>query len=241
MPAPLLFLLTPGFIALGVYATHKRRWLTTSLAAGSAALLGLLAITLPLDETWLGLTFTSTWTVLGRTLALEPVDRLGLAFIFVQAAWLFLASRLVTPTRFFLPGGLLILSLLSAALFVQPFVFAAVFFELAAALAVFLLADERHRVTRGALRFFVFMTLGMIFILVTGWLLEAIKSSPDDAALTLFGRIGFRDCIGSQARHVEGADQVDVDDALKHFQRMRTLFTDRFHSRRDPGAVDQAA
>lgn len=185
MPAPLLFLLAPGVIALGVYAVRERRWFATSLAAGSAALLGLLAVILPLDNTWLGLTFASTWSVLGRTLALEPVDRLGLAFIFVQAAWLFLASRLVAPSRFFLPGGLLILSLLSAALFVQPFVFAAVFFELAAALAVFLLADERHRVTRGALRFFVFMTMGMIFILVTGWLLEAIKSSPDDAALTL--------------------------------------------------------
>lgn len=205
MPAPLLFLLTPGLVACGVVVAHRRRWLATGLAAGSAALLGLLAITLPLDEAWLGLTLTSTWTILGRTLALEPVDRLGLAFIFMQAALLFLAARLVTSTRFFLPGGLLILSLLSAALFVQPFVFAAAFFELAAALAVFLLADEHHRNTRGAVRFFVFMTLGMIFILVTGWLLEAIQASPDDSALTLRATItlalGFAIILGVAPFH----------------------------------------
>ncbi len=205
MPAPLIFLVVPAIAALGVYLTSRRRWLATGLAAGSAALLGLLAVTIPLDETWLGLSLDSAWTILGRTLTLEPVDRLGLAFIFVQAALLFLAARLVEPNRFFLPLGLLILSLLSAALFVQPFVFAALFLELASALAVFLLADERHRVTRGALRFFVFMTLGMIFILVTGWLLEAIKSSPEDATLTrratLTLAIGFAIVLGVAPFH----------------------------------------
>lgn len=205
MPAPLLFILAPGLVALIVFVFKRQRWLATGLAVGSTVLLGLLAVRLPLDETWLGLTIDSTWTILGRTLALEPVDRLGLAFIFVQAALLFLASRLVEPTRLFLPLGLLILSLLSAALFIQPFVFAALFFELAAALAVFLLADERHRSTRGALRYFVFMTLGMIFILVTGWLLEAIKTSPEDATLTLRATltlaVGFAIALGVAPFH----------------------------------------
>lgn len=207
MPAPLLFLLAPGLAALGVYILNliQRRWLATGLAVGVTVLLSLLAIILPLDEAWLGLTIRSTWTVLGRTLALEPVDRLGLAFIYGQAALLFLASRLIEPTRLYLPLGLLILGLLSAALFIQPFVFAALFFELAAALAVFLLADERHRATRGALRYFVFMTLGMIFILVTGWLLEAIKASPDDPTLTLRATltlaVGFAIVLGIAPFH----------------------------------------
>jgi formate hydrogenlyase subunit 3/multisubunit Na+/H+ antiporter MnhD subunit len=205
MPAPLLFLITPGLVALVVYGVGKRRWLAVGLAAGSAALLGLLAVVLPLDEPWLGLTLNSRWIVLGRTVALEPVDRLGLAFIFAQAALLFFVSRLIESNRFFLPLGLLVLSLLSAALFIQPFVFAALFLELASALAVFLLADERHRVTRGALRFFVFMTLGMIFILITGWLLEAIEASPDDSALTLRATltlaVGFAIVLGVAPFH----------------------------------------
>jgi hypothetical protein len=49
--------------------------------------------------------------------------------------------------------------------------------------------------------------------------------------------------IASAARraHVEGADQVDVDGALEHVQRMRAVLADGLDGRRHAGAVDQAA
>jgi formate hydrogenlyase subunit 3/multisubunit Na+/H+ antiporter MnhD subunit len=46
-----------------------------------------------------------------------------------------------------------------------------------------MLADERHPATRGALRYFAYHTLGMPFILFTGWLVETSAANPQDPRL----------------------------------------------------------
>ncbi len=181
MPAPILFMGLPLLAAPAVYLLRRWRRLTPVLAAALTALLALLALILPLARPigWLGnFIIADSMTVLGRAFVIEPADRLGLAFIFFEAALLFLSAALAEPGRFYVAAGLAALGLLAAALFVQPFLFAALFLELAAVLAVFMLGDESRPVTRGALRFLVFMTLGMPFILVTGWLLDASAATP---------------------------------------------------------------
>ena len=139
--------------------------------------------------------------ILGRSFTVEAADRLALAFMFSQAALLFVASGMAETGPAFLPASLGVLGLLAAAQFVRPFLFAAVFLELAAALAVFMLVQERPgetlspQATRGALRFLVYTTLGLPFILLTGWLLEANAASPSDVTFinqaTLMLMIGF--------------------------------------------------
>jgi hypothetical protein len=52
---------------------------------------------------------------------------------------------------------------------------------------------------------------------------------------------GLAHRVGGQAAHVEGADQVDVDRALEHVQRVRAVLADGLDGRRHAGAVDQAA
>ncbi len=207
MPAPLLFLGLPALLALILLGVASR-WLrpgtwgpfgrSLALAAAAAAVvLALLGLGLPLDERilWGRALFPSTFTILGRTLAIDSADRISLAMMFGQGALLFLAGGLFGAGRFYLPGGLLVLGLLAAALFVRPFIFAAIFLELAAAAAVLMLVDEKHRETRGAWRFLVFVTLAMPFILLSGWLLENNAVNPNDvglisqAALTL--GVGF--------------------------------------------------
>jgi formate hydrogenlyase subunit 3/multisubunit Na+/H+ antiporter MnhD subunit len=134
--------------------------------------------------------------------AIEPGDRLALAFIFWQSALLFLVSGIGETNDLFLPAALANLGLVAAALFVRPFLFAALFLELGAALAVFMLAGSAYPAgsssppaTRGALRFLVYTTLGVPFILLTGWLLEASAANPADRALleqtTLMLMVGF--------------------------------------------------
>lgn len=204
MAAPLLFMLIPILTAALVWGL--RRWPTgaVAVAVGVGAVLAVLAIGLPVDAPT-GFSLRGTWTVLGRNFVLEPTDRLGLAFILAQATLLFGISRLTSTTRWFLPMGWAILSLLAAALMIRPFVFSALFMELASALAVFLLVDQAHPATRGAIRFLAFMTVGMACILVTGWLLEAIVASPDDAALTRLATVmlalGFAVWLGVAPFH----------------------------------------
>ena len=189
MPAPLLFVVIPFLLAPLVYLVQRVRAVGIVLSVLAAVALAGLALTLPFGRpiTALGgLVFDDTATVLGRSFLVEPGDRLALAFLFGQAALIFLVSGIADPGRTFLPASLGCLGLLSASLFVRPFLFAAFFLELAAAMAVLMLAAETPglrlspKATRGALRFLVYTTLGLPFILLTGWLLEASAASPAD-------------------------------------------------------------
>ncbi|MBI4769375.1 MAG: hypothetical protein HY784_02905 [Chloroflexi bacterium] len=198
MPAPAFFIGLPLLLAPLIYLLRRWPRVAVALTVSCSILLAVLALRLPLDQpvaVFGGAILRSSMTVLGRVFALDAPDRLALGFIFSQAALLFLGALLAKPGRFYLPAGMAALGLLAAALFVRPFLFSALFMELTAALAVFMLGDEARPVTRAALRFLVFMTLGMPFILLTGWLLEASAASPADTSFlvkaTLLLAVGF--------------------------------------------------
>jgi formate hydrogenlyase subunit 3/multisubunit Na+/H+ antiporter MnhD subunit len=193
MSAPILFAGIPILLVPLVYLLHRARPVDTGMTVLVTLVLALLALGLPFGQpvgALGGLTVQDTTTILGRSFTVEAADRLALAFMFSQAALLFLVSGIVETSAAFLPASLGVLGLLAAALFVRPFLFAAVFLEMGAALAVFMLvADEpsqalSHQATRGALRFLVYTTLGLPFILLTGWLLEANAASPSDPTFT---------------------------------------------------------
>jgi formate hydrogenlyase subunit 3/multisubunit Na+/H+ antiporter MnhD subunit len=193
MSAPILFAGIPILLAPLVYLLYRTRPVATGLTVLVTLVLALLALGLPFSQpvgALGGLTVQDTTVILGRSFTVEVADRLALAFMFSQAALLFLVSGIAETGPAFLPASLGVLGLLAAALFVRPFLFAAVFLELAAALAVFMLvAEERGQAlsqlaTRGALRFLVYTTLGLPFILLTGWLLEASAASPSDLSFT---------------------------------------------------------
>ncbi len=194
MPAPLLFILLPFAAAVGVYALRRRPWVEAVAAAGVAALFALFALFLPLQAPPF---LRDSFSVLGRTFIWQEADRLALGSAHGLSALIFLAAGLWPQGRFFLPAGVAALGLLAAALFVRPFLYAAIFVQLAAALTVFMLADERHPVTAGPLRFLVYTSLGVPFVLFAAWLIDASVAAPEDptllprAALLLGGGLAF--------------------------------------------------
>src|SRR6185369_2715706 len=52
-------------------------------------------------------------------------------------------------------------------------------------------------------------------------------------------RLALQHRLSRQTDHIEGTDQIDVDDFGEAFQPMRPFLADDFFSRRDTGAVDQ--
>jgi formate hydrogenlyase subunit 3/multisubunit Na+/H+ antiporter MnhD subunit len=195
MPAPLLFILVPLVAAPCVYVARMRGWRAAEVGLAVAATLLMLALSVALSLE--GNAFVrDSFTILGRSFIVEPADRGLLGMLCAHAALIFFGVGLNTHGRYFLAAGLLALALLALALFVRPFLYAAIFLVGAAALEVFMLADGGPQATRGALRYLTFTALAMPFILFTGWLLDATVASPDYESATLLLLAGMAILLG---------------------------------------------
>ncbi len=208
---PLLFLILPLAMAGIVYILLRWSSLSALLAIGTALVLGIAVITLPLDQAvrfWgeRQIAMGETVTLLGRELVFEPADRAAMAFLFFTAAGIFLLTWPVDPHSLLFPMGLAMLSLLSGALLIRPFIYAVLLIGISAALSVFALQGERRLPTRGGLRYLTFAMLALPGVLVTHWLLDRYALTPNDTSLismaTTLLAISFAMLLGVVPFHI---------------------------------------
>lgn len=188
MNAPILWIFLP--LALGGFLLlfrHER--VLTILGGSSAVILSLLALLVPIDTALFSgifsLKLAGSLNVLGRSFVLETADGPLLAILYGLAAMWFFGAEAAGLARRLVPMGMAILSLLVAAIAVRPFLFAAVFIEIAVLLSVPMLLPPNQRPGRGIIRYLIFQTLAVPFILFAGWLLSGVETSPGDVELTL--------------------------------------------------------
>jgi formate hydrogenlyase subunit 3/multisubunit Na+/H+ antiporter MnhD subunit len=77
----------------------------------------------------------------------------------------------------------MIIALMVASIAVEPFLYAALFIEMAILLAIPMLTSIYRPPGKGVVRFLIYQTLAMPFILLAGWLLAGVEASPGDLAL----------------------------------------------------------
>ncbi len=188
MSAPLIWIFLP--IGLGGLSLLIRRERTATITGGVAALiLAGLALILPIDEALrigpLSLKFASTVLLFGRSLVLGPTAEPLLVILYSLSALWFFGAEAAGVARRLVPFGLIIIGLLVAAIAVQPFLFAALLIEIAVILAIPLLSPAEQPPGKGVIRFLIYQTLGMPFILFAGWLLAGVEASPGDLTLTI--------------------------------------------------------
>lgn len=187
MNAPTIWILFP--IAVGFFLLFVNNQRILSLLGGSVAVaLALTAQFVPIEVALkigsFSLKIDSSLTILGRSLVISATEGSLLALIYGAAAlWFYGAEASRTAIRI-VPLGFMIIALMVASLAVQPFLYAALFIEMAILLAIPMLTSIYHPPGRGVVRFLIYQTLAMPFILLAGWLLAGVEASPGDLALT---------------------------------------------------------
>lgn len=189
MSALLLWVLFPGFAAAILFLFRHNRLPSSFIGSGIAFLLGWIAWQVPIEEALslgpISIKISETMLVLGREFSFTNLERPLLAFIyFATALWLF-GSYFAEPGDLFVSAVLAIVSLLVAALAVEPFLFAALLIEIAVLISIPLLTPPRKPAGRGVFRFLAFQTFGMPFILFTGWMLAGVSASPGNLELVV--------------------------------------------------------
>ena len=198
---PLFLMVLPLALAFVVYLLRRWRILAASLASAAALIMASLCLGLPLDRpvSVLGLEVAlgEPMMVLGREFALEPAGGFTLGFVCLIAVIAFVFAWRVSQGGLFLPLGLIILSLLSAAVMIRLFLFAVLFLWIASIIAVFIIQGDRAGPStrlraspgRGALRYLVMMTLAVLTLLGTPWLIDLQALNPDNLVLLRYAAI----------------------------------------------------
>jgi multicomponent Na+:H+ antiporter subunit A len=197
MNAPALVFLLAGLLSISGLALRRRRVASLLIASIGCSLIGMILLYAPIDEAvsigGASLRLEGTWQILGRSIEVGARNRAAVALLFLSGAVFFVSGLLGRPGRSFAPVGILILVLLTGALSIEPFLFAAVFLELAAMASILVLVPPGSRARPRVLQLLVLYTLAMVAILFTGWLLEnvGVTSVTPELALRVMLLLGF--------------------------------------------------
>jgi formate hydrogenlyase subunit 3/multisubunit Na+/H+ antiporter MnhD subunit len=186
MNAPTIWILAPAALAIFLLFITNQRALSI-IGGVTAVVLALIAQFIPIETAMqvgsFSLKIDSTLSILGRSLVIQSNEGALLALIYGAASlWFFGAEASKTAIRI-VPLGLMIIALMVASIAVQPFLFAAMFIEMAVLLSIPLVTSLYSPPGRGVIRFLIYQTLAMPFILLAGWLLVGVETSPGDLAL----------------------------------------------------------
>lgn len=189
MSAPLVWVVLPLLVAVALLLVLRLPRLAfgaaVAAAAGLFAAAWLFSAESALQMLRWRVVLPPDLTILGRSLTLLPSDRPVLVLLYGNL-FLWVAGWLVSGARpAFLPASFALTGLLVAAVAVRPVLFAALFLQLAVLVGVWLLLERQFEVRRGLLRFWVFQTLALPFILFAGWLLSGGVLADVDAVLPL--------------------------------------------------------
>jgi NADH:ubiquinone oxidoreductase subunit 2 (subunit N) len=186
MSAPLLWIILPLVLA-GILMLLRNQKVVALIASIFALILTLAAWLLPIDTVInigsVPFKLSSSFEILGRHLILSSADRSLLALIYGSAIIWFAVATAVKTTHRLVSLGLAITALLVAALAVEPFLYAALLIEMAVLLSIPMLSVPGQKTGKGLIRFLIFQTLAMPFILFSGWLLAGIEANPGNLGL----------------------------------------------------------
>jgi NADH-quinone oxidoreductase subunit N len=205
MSAPVIWIGLPGVMAVVLWIIRRDERRTLFLALGFSLFMILTAalskVEKPIIEIGsITVQISSTITLLGRNFSFTSGDLIIVALLFLILFFFISMAFVIDVPVKFVPTAFLLISLFLAALSVQPFLYASLLIEICVILSVTLFTDFGTKPTRGVMRFVIYQTLAMPFILTSGWVLSAVEANPTETklvvqALILLG-LGFSFWVG---------------------------------------------
>lgn len=184
MSAPFFWIIIPWIISIGLLALLKKPRLTKTIGLVTGFLLTLMAALQTIgDVIKIGpilVNIEPTTIFLGRELTLENSDRFALSLIFFVLTIYIAAYDVKNLPVKFIPLSMMTVGLMVAAIAVQPFLYAAVFVELATLLMIPMVVDSENSRDKGILTFIIFQAMAIPFILFSGWILGGMQANPSD-------------------------------------------------------------
>jgi len=189
LSTPILWVIFPVVLAIVSGIFHRRQILNLLLTSLTAFVLTLLAVLLPETLTIsigpVVIQFSESLGFLGRQINLSYEILPFIAFGYgITGLWLIFSNIPVVPD-YFRSVGLVITALLTAALGVEPFLYAALLIELAILVSILVLSPTQDKTSPGILRYLSLQTIAMPLILLAGWLLTGVETLPTDSPLVI--------------------------------------------------------
>ena len=182
-------------IALGVVTSFLRRWqkLYHSLSILIPLLLAVLAAIFSknLMPNFAGqqIILNDSFVLFDRTIQIAA-NQLGMvSFLYLLCFGWNLLIPIFKQSQWFGSLSLIITALWVTVQFLSPFLYAAVVIELIALLSVPLLSPRGSPAKPGILRYLSAQTIALPFILLSGWMVSGIETSPSAEALVLRGAL----------------------------------------------------
>jgi len=184
---PVLWVLLPLAVAgITVIFRNYRLFsllLSSTLSFGLAALAFFFPEEMSLNLGPLTLSFIESLDILGRQISI-PVEILPFIALIFGANGLWALSSGITGTPHILrASSLAITALLTAALGIEPFLYAALLIQAVVLISIPMLSVESGESPIGVLRYLTLQTLAMPLILFAGWLLSGVETLPPESDL----------------------------------------------------------
>jgi formate hydrogenlyase subunit 3/multisubunit Na+/H+ antiporter MnhD subunit len=184
MSTPILYIVVPGLAAILLFFLRGQPKLTVRLTFIFYLILGLIAFFQEFGQVLklglISIELKTSINILGRSFILDNPDRyflviMSMAFVF----WLGGMKNAGIQINV-IPYMMAALASLTAAIAVDPFLYSAIFIEIAVLLSMPILIHSGEPLSNGVLRFLIYQSISMPLILLGGWFVAGNQASPSD-------------------------------------------------------------
>lgn len=188
MNAPTIWIILPGIIAALLYILRRYSLLVKITGIATTLLLAILAWVTPINEpvplgalaNFFQISLTDTLTILGRSFVISNASRTLLVIIYLSLTIWFIGSVSININRLFIPLGLAVGGILTAAISAETFLYAALLVQIAVMFCIPIMSPPGQPISKGALRLLVFQTTGMMLLVFAGWMIDSIQLNIND-------------------------------------------------------------